>query len=46
MEQENPTVTEDGICIEPAVLEKFAFKTYERRVIEVGNTAYPLNLYQ
>lgn len=46
MEQENPTVTEDGICIDPESLDKFSFKTYESRVIEVGTNAYPLNLYQ
>lgn len=41
----HPAVSEDGILISRDVLKKFAFKTYETRVVEWGNKKFPLNLY-
>lgn len=41
----HPATSEDGILINRAALEKFGFRTYERRVVEFGNDTYPLNLY-
>jgi DNA-directed RNA polymerase beta subunit len=40
-----PGVSEDGIIISRDVLHKFRFKTYERRVVEFGRDAFPLNIY-
>jgi len=41
----HPAVSEDGVMISRDVLDKFAFKTYETRVVEFGNKRFPLNLY-
>lgn len=41
----HPAVSEDGILISRDVLNRFAFKTYETRVVEWGNKRFPLNLY-
>lgn len=41
----HPAVAEDGVMISRDVLDKFAFKTYETRVVEFGNKRFPLNLY-
>lgn len=40
-----PAVSEDGILICEDVLERFAFKTYETRVVEWGSKMFPLNVY-
>lgn len=40
-----PGVAEDGIVVSRDLLSKFSFKTYERRVVEWGSKAYPLNMY-
>lgn len=40
-----PGVAEDGIVVSRDLLEKFSFKTYERRVVEFGSKYYPLNMY-
>jgi hypothetical protein len=37
--------SEDGILINPELLEKLTFKPYQQRVVEFGNKAYPLNVY-
>ena len=41
----HPSVSEDGIMICRDVLHKFAFRTYETRVVEYGSKRFPLNLY-
>jgi hypothetical protein len=41
----HPAVSEDGILISEDVLDKLAFKVYDRRVVEFGKKHYPLNLY-
>lgn len=41
----HPGTSEDGIVISRDVLPRFGFKTYERRVVEWGSKAYPVNLY-
>lgn len=41
----HPSVSEDGIMISRDVLDKFKFKTYERRIVEWGSKRFPLNLY-
>lgn len=41
----HPSVSEDGIMICRDVLPKFAFKTYETRVVEWGSKRFPINLY-
>lgn len=41
----HPSVSEDGIMISRDVLPRFAFKTYETRVVEWGGKRFPLNLY-
>lgn len=38
-------VSEDGILIDPTVLKKFDFKTYDQRVIALGATQFPSNVY-
>ncbi len=41
----HPAIAEDGILISSDVLHKFAYKTYETRVVEWGAKKFPLNLY-
>ncbi len=41
----HPAVAEDGVLISRDVLERLAFKKYEKRVIEFGEKTFPLNLY-
>ena len=41
----HPSVSEDGIMISRDVLPRFAFKTYETRVVEWGSKRFPINLY-
>ena len=41
----HPAVSEDGILISEGALKKFAFKTYETKVVEWGKKKFPLNLY-
>lgn len=41
----DPAVSEDGFKISRDVLERLKFRVYETRVIECGNTHFPLNLY-
>lgn len=41
----HPATSEDGILINEDVLQKFAFRTYETRVVEFGSNSYPLNIY-
>lgn len=43
---QTPDVSEDGILINPDMLKRFSFKTYNPRVIEWGNRRFPLNLYE
>lgn len=40
-----PAVSEDSIWASRQVLEHFAFRTYERRVVEFGSKFFPLNIY-
>lgn len=40
-----PAASEDGIWASRQCLEKFAFNTYERRVVEFGNRYFPLLTY-
>jgi hypothetical protein len=40
-----PDVAEDGIVVARSALKKFGFNTFERRVVEFGQTKFPLNLY-
>jgi hypothetical protein len=42
---ENPPVSEDGLLLDPKVLEKFNFKKYNPHAIEFGTTQFPLNVY-
>jgi len=41
----HPAVAEDGILISEDVLPRLRFKVYDKRVVEFGNHAFPLNLY-
>lgn len=41
----HPAVSEDGIMISEDVLDKLKFKVFETRVVEFGNSSFPLNLY-
>lgn len=41
----HPSVSEDGIMVSRDALEKFAFNTYETRIVQYGNKRFPLNLY-
>lgn len=41
----HPAVSEDGIVISDAILDKFKFNVFETRVIEFGSKTFPLNLY-
>ncbi len=41
----HPSVSEDGIMVSEDVLDRFAFKVFETRVVEFGNDCIPLNLY-
>lgn len=41
----HPATSEDGILINEDVLHKFAFRTYETRVVEYGTNSVPLNIY-
>lgn len=41
----HPGVSEDGIVISEAALDKLTFKVYDRRVIEFGKDSFPLNIY-
>lgn len=41
----HPAVADDGIGISEAVIEKYAFRTYEKRTISFGATTIPLNIY-
>lgn len=41
----HPSVSDDGIGVCRDVLDKYAFRTYERRVVEWGKDKFPLNLY-
>lgn len=41
----HPAVSEDGIMISSDVLDRFKFKTYERRVVQWGSKTFPLNTY-
>jgi DNA-directed RNA polymerase beta subunit len=41
----HPAASEDGILISRDVLPRFAFKTFETRVVEWGSKRFPLNLY-
>lgn len=43
---ESPAVAEDGILINPSVLPKFEFKTFEARKVDFGASQFPLNLYK
>lgn len=40
-----PSISEDGVMVSKAFLEKLKFKIYETRVIEFGSNNFPLNLY-
>lgn len=40
-----PDVAEDGIVVSDAMLGKFNCKTYDKRTVEFGQNALPLNLY-
>lgn len=41
----HPAIAEDGIMICRDVLEKFAYKTRESRVVEWGSRQFPINIY-
>lgn len=41
----HPSITNDGIVASRSTLEKFAYKTWESRVVEWGKKGVPLNLY-
>lgn len=41
----HPAVAEDGILISEDVLPRLRFKVYDKRVVEFGERAFPLNLY-
>jgi hypothetical protein len=40
-----PGVSEDGIVVSRGHLENWKYKVYEQRVVEWGNSCYPVNLY-
>jgi DNA-directed RNA polymerase beta subunit len=41
----HPAVSEDGVLISRSALQRLKFKVFEKRTIEFGNGAFPLNIY-
>ena len=41
----HPAASEDGILISEDVLDRLAFKVYDRRIVSFGKKHWPINLY-
>ena len=40
-----PSVSEDGVMISEAAIDRLSFKIYESRTVSFGSTMFPLNIY-